>query len=86
MNKVQRTVSEHDKDIKDTKAGLVVVNQKVVVVEQDLEETKEKVEEIDMKVYVSNLWKIIKSKISWTFLCYGYCVASKASPAKHSGT
>ncbi|KAK3097094.1 hypothetical protein FSP39_006291 [Pinctada imbricata] len=49
VKKVQRTVNEHDKEIKETKAGLIDVNQRVDVVEEDLEETKGKVEEIDMK-------------------------------------
>ena len=53
LKKVHREVKEQGGEIRGVKEGLVEVNERVDVVEDDVGETKLKIEEVDKKVIFS---------------------------------
>lgn len=61
-------VDIHDENIEELGEGLDTVTQRVDFAEKDIEKTKIKVEEVDMKVFIFVLLKLI----SWTLYCYFY--------------
>lgn len=61
-------VDIHDENIEELGEGLDTVTQRVEFAENDIEKTKIKVEEVDMKVFIFVPLKLI----SWTLYCYFY--------------